>query len=189
MPALTTPDAIPAHLAHLAPNNTYTEWVANVRVLKHGLGQTFRVLVFLGPINPDPATWDLEYNCVGRVTVLGRSPRNKCGKCTTDAADGLQVTGTVPLTSALLQDIAAGKLHSLDPATVVPYLAKNLEWRVTLFNGDETPAAGVPGLKVGVTSTEATIGPDGVPHFSGHYVVHPEVTTGKPGGITAHDEI
>ncbi len=167
---------IPASLAHLAPNNKYTEWLVNVRAEKHGLGESFRVLVFLGDINPDPATWDLEFNCVGRVSVLGREADTQCAKCRRDHAGGLVVSGTVPLTSALLRDIVAGRLRSLDPTDVVPYLREHLKWKVTLFSGEEKPVNEVPELKVGVVSTQVEIEPDGTPSFSSDYSQHPEIT-------------
>ncbi len=150
--------------------------------MKHALGQTYRVLVFDGAINPDPSTWDLEFNCVGRVTVLGRAPSTHCAKCKDDATAELKVTGTVPLTSAMLQDITAGHLTNLDPANAVSYLRDNLKFRVTVFNGEEKPIEQVPGLKISVYSTEVTITPDG-PHYTGDYVHHPEITAGLPGGI------
>ncbi|KAK0624826.1 hypothetical protein B0T17DRAFT_531175 [Bombardia bombarda] len=181
-----TPEGpIPAALAHLAPNNTYTEYILNVRALKHGLGQSFRLLVFLGPFDAEhPDAWDTEFNCVGRVSVLGRSPETTaCAKCRGDAAEGLMVSGTVPLTSALLQDIVAGQLGSLRPEEVVPYLREHLQWRVALFDGQERRVEEVPGLKVGVASTEVVIGADGLPAYSGSYVVRGEVTEGKPGGL------
>ena len=176
-------EPIPSSLAHLAPDNTYTEWIVGVRAIKHGLGQTYRVIVFLGDISPNPADWDLEYNCVGRVTVLGRSPNSQCEKCERDRDASLTITGTVPLTSALLQDITAGRLSSLEPAEVVPYLRENLKWRVTLFNGDEQPVEEVPGLKVSVVSTAVKIGDDGIPIYSGEYTTHREITDGLPAGL------
>jgi len=174
---------IPAHLAHLAPGGKYTEWVVNVRAQKHGLGQSYRVVVFLGDITDDPADWDNEFNCVGRVSILGRSPDTQCGKCRVDNAHGLMVSGSVPLTSALLQDIVGGQISSLKPEDVEPHLRDQLKWKVTLFTGEEKNVAEVPDLKVSVVSTEVTLGPDGVPQYSGEYVVYPDVTHGKPAGL------
>ncbi|KAK3335847.1 tyrosinase precursor [Cercophora scortea] len=182
VPKATEEGPIPASLAHLAPGNKYTEWIVNVRAEKHGLGQSFRLLVFLGAFNPDPESWDLEFNCVGRVSVLGRNHETKCSKCRVDTANGLMVSGTVPLTSALLQDIVAGQVPSLKPEDVVPYLRENLAWKVSLFSGEEKNVLDVPGLEVSVASTEVTIGEDGLPNYSGQYQVHPEVTQGKPAG-------
>ncbi|TLD32554.1 tyrosinase precursor [Venturia nashicola] len=105
---------LPSALAELATANTYTEYITNLRAEKHGLNQTFTVYVFLGDFNPDPQTWPFEYNTVGRFTLLGRASDTPCSKCADDAADGLIVTGTVPLTSALLQDIVAERLGFWD---------------------------------------------------------------------------
>ena len=178
-------DPIPASLAHLAPNSQYTEWITNVRVKKHGLGQTFRVIVFLGTFDQDPTTWDTEFNVVGRVTVLGRSPKTRCEKCQDDMANDLIVTGTVSLTSALIQDCVGGELHSLEQADVVPHLKRNLQWRVTLFDGIEHPVDQVPGLQVSVCSTKVTIGGDGLPVYSHEYTTHEDITHGRPGGLAA----
>ncbi|KAG7292775.1 hypothetical protein NEMBOFW57_002817 [Staphylotrichum longicolle] len=182
---------IPSSLKHLAPNNTYTEWVVNVRAQKHGLGSSFRVVVFLGAFNEaDPASWDTEFNCVGRVSVLGRDPaETQCSKCRVDAAGELMVSGTVPLTSALLQDIVEGEVADLDAEHVVPHLKEKLKWKVTLFDGEERDATAVPGLKVSVASTKVTIGEDGLPDYSGEYTVWPEITDGKPAGLRAGEHV
>jgi tyrosinase len=193
--------AIPTSLAHLAPNNRYNEWIVNIRALKHGLDQTFRVMVFLGPLSApssssspssidatttSPEDWDLDPNCVGRVSILGQSEIH-CSKCRSDKDNALVVSGTVPLTTALLAHVVAGRLASLEPADVVPYLRENLAWRVSVFSGEEKDAAQVPGLSVGVCSTQVAIGPDGMPSYSGVYVLHPEATTGRAGGVTAQE--
>jgi tyrosinase len=162
-----------------------------MRAQKHGLGASFRLLVFLGAFDESsPQTWDTEFNCVGRVSVLGRDPaETQCDKCQGDAASELMVSGTVPLTSALLQDIVEGELASLDAAEVVPHLKAKLAWKVTLFDGEERAVAEVPGLKVSVASTRVTIGEDGLPDYSGEYTVWPEVTEGKPAGLNAGEHV
>ncbi|EGZ76806.1 tyrosinase precursor [Neurospora tetrasperma FGSC 2509] len=184
-----SPGPIPESLKYLAPDGKYTDWIVNVRAQKHGLGQSFRVIVFLGEFNPDPETWDDEFNCVGRVSVLGRSAETQCGKCRKDNANGLIVSGTVPLTSALLQDIVGGELQSLKPEDVIPHLRANLKWKVALFNGDEYNLEEVPDLKVSVASTEVTIDEEGLPHYSRQYTVYPEITEGKPCGHGPEDHI
>jgi tyrosinase len=158
-----------------------------MRAQKHGLGASFRLLVFLGPFAAgSPEDWDTEFNCVGRVSVLGRdASTTQCGRCVGDAADELMVSGTVPLTSALLQDIVEGDVADLSEENVVPYLKERLAWRVTLFDGQEVDVANVPGLKVSVASTTVTIGEDGLPDYDGQYKVWPEVTAGITGGVGA----
>ncbi|KAF2815808.1 tyrosinase-domain-containing protein [Mytilinidion resinicola] len=180
---------VPEKFAHIAPDNTYTEWITNLRALKHGLSQTFRVFIFLGDFNPDPKTWPLEENLVGRFTVLGRAPDTGCAKCKTDQEDELVVTGTVPLTTALLREVVAGRLHSLQTEEVEPYLVRHLHWRVTLFNGEEKERSEVPGLKVAVVSTEVRIAEDGTPVFGSEYATHPAITDGRPAGLLPDDDV
>lgn len=188
-PATQVPITIPSQFEHLVKDRTYTEWVTNLRTIKHALNQTFRVYVFLGDFNPDPTTWPTEHNVVGRFTVLGRGDNTQCSKCQQDRVNGLVVTGTVPLTSALLQDIVAGQLHSLEPAEVAAYLEKNLHWRITVFDGSEVPRDQVPGLKVSVVSTKVRIGDDGVPVYSGVYEQYPRITDGRPAGLAAGEAV
>ncbi|SPN96684.1 related to Tyrosinase [Cephalotrichum gorgonifer] len=185
---LTAP--IPDSLAYLCPDNQYTDWIVNVRTLKHGLPQTFRIIIFLGDFSPEPSNWEgnAEYNTVGRVTVLGRPGDTPCARCQADQENELVVAGAVPLTSALLQDITAGKLASLEVADVVPYLKRNLHWRVALFTGESYPVEQVPGLKVSVCSSKVRIGEDGIPSYSGEYTTHTEVTAGRVGGLGEDDE-
>jgi tyrosinase len=160
-----------------------------LRAVKHGLNQTFTVYVFLGDFNSDPHAWPFEYNTVGRFTVLGRAADTPCGKCADDAADGLVITGTVPLTSALLQDIVAEKIGSLDGGEVIPHLEKNLHWRIAGFDGSEIQRVDVPGLKVSVCSTEVTVGENDVPVYGGQWVTHTEVSDGRPGGLGSGDQV
>jgi tyrosinase len=194
-PAAPAPTpAVPVVIKTMLKDKKYTEWITNIRAIKHGLNQTFRVFVFVGDFNQDPATWAFEPNLAGRFTVLSRSGNATtatatCAKCVEDAAAALVVTGTVPLTSALLTDIAAGRLLSLRSEDVEPYLVKNLHWRITLFDGTERPRDQVPGLKVSVCSTEVTIGADDVPVYDGVYTLHNEITDGRPAGLGGDDEV
>ena len=120
------------------------------------------------------------------MTVLGRGRSNAtCARCS--VRRDLVVSGTVPLTHDLREAVAAGHLASLEPADVLPYLKEKLNWRVTLFDGSETPAAGVDGLVVSVVSTTVTAAgtEDELPVYSGVYETHPEATEGKPAGYAA----
>ena len=176
-------------LAHIVTDGKYTEWITNLRATKHGLNQSFRVFVFLGDFNPDPATWPFERSMVGRFAVLARDAATPCANCQANMADDLAVTGTVPLTTALLQDVVDGKVASLGAADVEPYLLRNLHWRVVLFDSTEQPRELVPGLKVSVCSTTVTVGEDDMPQFSDEYTLHPAVTNGRPGGHGVGDPV
>ena len=120
--------------------------------------------------------------------MLGRSADTPCARCRDDRDDELIIAGAVPLTSALLQDIAAGRLASLEPADVVPYLRSHLHWRVKLWTGEAYPIADVPGLKVSVCSSRVKIDEEGIPAYSGVYTTHTEVTAGRVGGLGEDDE-
>jgi tyrosinase len=68
-------------------------------------------------------------NLVGNVAVFTNNIQyTGCGKCQDGAEAGLVVTGSVPLTSALLERI--DEVGSLEIEDVEPYLTKNLHWRI-----------------------------------------------------------
>ena len=119
----------------LAPDGKYLEWITNLRALKHGLGGSFSVHIFLGDFERDnPSSWPFDPNHVGTFTVLGDSADTGCEKCQRDQHSNLQVTGQIPLTIALAERYLARQLDDLTPNSVVPYLQKNLHWRVTLVS-------------------------------------------------------
>ena len=62
------------------------------------------------------------------------------------------VSGTIPLTNALLKHVSAGDLSSLDPNDVNPFLAQNLSYRLTLSDGTEVSNSDVPSLKISIAS-------------------------------------
>ncbi len=122
--ALQTRDANSALQIRTDPRpDQYNEYLANIRVSKDAVGGSFFIHIFLGDFNPDPATWINEPNLVGTHCVF-TSIKPMEGK-------DLQVSGVVPLTTALIEDIEADCIKSLDAAEVVPYLRANLHWRVT----------------------------------------------------------
>ncbi|MCJ1392937.1 hypothetical protein MMC18_005809 [Xylographa bjoerkii] len=188
--SLQLASTVPEDLTYLAIDGKYTEWIVNVRTEKHILGQTYSVHVFLGDFNEDPLTWPFEHNLVGTDTILGRASNTGCGKCKGDREAGLMVTGIVPLTAALIDDVREGLVNSLNPDDVVPYLTENLHWRVTLADGSHKLREDVPNLKVSVISTEVTIptAPDQLP-VHGEYTIHSEVTQGKPAGHNDGDRV
>ena len=181
--------AIPADFQHLVQGNKYTEWVANVRAIKHALEQTYRVMIFLGDFNPNPHTWTFERNLIGTMTALDRTPTTKCSKCQADHIRNVVITGQVSLTQALLQDIVDGKLASLHSSDVEPYLVKNLHWRVLKNDGTEEPRAQAPGLKVNVASAEVQLNAHLNQGWSPHWVVHPSITDGRPAGHGHGDQV
>jgi tyrosinase len=134
-----------------APGAT-TEWIANIRVKKFALNAPFFVHIFLGTFNPDPASWSFDPNLVGIhfISVKGLSAitNSPCGDCDPDQ----MVSGTIPLTHALLKYVSNGDVKSLEPNDVTPFLSQNLKYRITLTNDTEVGNADVPSLKISVVS-------------------------------------
>jgi len=145
-------------------------------------------MVFDGPpSSDDPAGWDTDYNLVGIVgvftttdAVLDEEGDSKCARCN-DKQD-LVITGAVPLTMALLQDVVANAIDTLTPEEVVPHLKGNLNWKVKGFNGTVYSPQDVPELELAVYSVKVKIGEDGHRVYSDEHTIHDDITRGKPGG-------
>lgn len=110
-----------------APNDesTYTEWICNVRVAQDALPRTFSIHFFFGNPSDDPALWSTDPNLVGTHSVFNSIASQG------DSKKDRIMTGTVPITKALVQDYEAGKVDIKDEKAVEEYLSKNLSWRVS----------------------------------------------------------
>ncbi len=199
--------------------SSYTEYVVNIKAPKHLLGQTYReyfplvnpiashhslssysnieltstgVHIFLGPFDSSLKTWHTQEALVGTFAVFGKTTEPStagCGKCRADADRECLVTGTVPLTKQIYDEVKKGDCPSLEKQNVLPYLKDNLHWRVTLADGSEKSRDEVPGLVISVVTTEVNV-VGGRERRSGVYEVHPEITTGRPAGLTpGHTEL
>ncbi|KAL3419107.1 tyrosinase precursor [Phlyctema vagabunda] len=133
-------------------SNLYREWIVNIRVKKYALDAPFMINVFLGPYNSDPSTWPTEPNFVGSHYVFTKASIAAKQMASCSGCKDQIISGTVPLTSALLADIASGDLGSLDLIEVVPYLQSNLRYRVSTIEGED--AGIVESLSVSVASAE-----------------------------------
>jgi tyrosinase len=163
-------------LPALAQDGQYTEWIANIQVKKYALGKPFFIHVFLGPFKDDPASWSFEPNLVGThcVFVKTMSSGTQCSSCDPDQL----VTGTIPLTSALLDNISTGLLPSLKEADVEPYLKENLKYRITLIDDTEIRNSELSSLSISVVS--ATVQQSSEDHELpkwGPMVLHMNLTT------------
>lgn len=129
-------------------SSQYQEWIANILVKKHALSGPFFIHIFLGPFAPEAWKWSFEPNLVGTHSIFDRagSDMSYCN-CTKDL-----VTGTIPLTDSIAKAVADGKCKSMDQADVGPYLAQNLQYRVSLLNDTEVDNSKVPSLKVSIVS-------------------------------------
>jgi tyrosinase len=155
------------------------EYIANIVSDKFSCNGSYAVYVFLGTFDAsDPSCWPTQPNLVGTHAVFATVPQEATdsGQVAKRAAKaGIQVTGTIPLNSALLEKAKAGEMRSRDPGHVEDYLTNNLQYRVarvssphyprlsedvltnpSQFDGTEIPIAEVPNLSVTVVGADVT---------------------------------
>ncbi|KAI1490662.1 hypothetical protein F5X96DRAFT_522342 [Biscogniauxia mediterranea] len=140
--------------AHLPMNavfrgNSYREWIANIRVNRQALNTSFSIYLFIGTVPSDPTSWPFSDNLVGSLGVLannGPQVNMQHGK----------ITGTIPLTSALMSLISARNVPSLDPDDIVPFLKSQLQLRIALRDSVVVDSSAVDGLWVNIVSSAVT---------------------------------
>ncbi|KAG6040304.1 hypothetical protein E4U41_000949 [Claviceps citrina] len=140
----------------------YTEWLANVCLDAAALDGSFSIHFFLGQPPTTETEWQRARNLVGSVAVL-----------TMDGMGGgsaTKISGTVPLTSALMKMVAAKGVEDLSPQHAGPFLAKHLHFAVQSSNDSRVDAALVRGLSISVVSSEvqAPEGEAGLPVWGPH---------------------
>ncbi|KAK4997599.1 hypothetical protein LTR66_003012 [Elasticomyces elasticus] len=170
-------------------------YLANIVSQKFGLEGSYSIYLFMGPFGNDPTKWSVDPNLVGTHSVFasmaaGAKPlQRRHDMPSRDVMQRshnmpeLQVTGTIPLTTMLVNKVAQGELQCLGPWEVSPYLQQNLHWRVALMNGTEFPLDQVPDLSITVVSAEvepaATV--DDFPQW-GNFTELTEITHARVGG-------
>lgn len=114
--------------------NRYREWIANIFVGKQAFNGPFSIHFFLGSdesIPADPGDWPFATNHVGTMGVFAAPPMGPEHSGHHD----VDISGTVPLTSKLVEKVKLGELDSLQPGDVRQYLAGNLKRRVVTADG------------------------------------------------------
>jgi len=164
----------------------YHEWIANIRVKKYAVDSTFFVHVFLGNFNPDPSAWATEKTLVGSHVIFTSNPGTGCARCIDHRERETEVTGTIPLTGALGEKF--GGVTDLKPQVVVPYLQKELHWRIVKHDGTVIEREQIPSLKLSVGHALVDV-PDTDTEFPtwGHVEPQLDVTKGRPGGAAEVD--
>lgn len=116
----------------------YRQYMANILVQKFALNSSFAIYVFMGDFDDTPSAWATSPNLVGTHAVFtgmtGAVGTVKGVKIKTQQKPAIQVTGTMPLTSVLLEKVKAGELGDMGPDAVEDYLEANLKWRVSLVS-------------------------------------------------------
>ncbi|GAM91208.1 hypothetical protein ANO11243_092550 [Dothideomycetidae sp. 11243] len=158
-------------------------YIANIVSQKTQLNGSYAVYVFLGEPDADALTWPTAANLVGTHGVAANFADADNDQL---AAMDVPVTGTVPLTTALQDKVAAGELADTGVQSVSAYLLQRLVWKVAKYDGTVVPAANVPDLSVSVVAAEVmpAASPDDFPTWS-PYVSLANVTAGQDGG---HDD-
>ncbi|KAK3341574.1 hypothetical protein B0T25DRAFT_510773 [Lasiosphaeria hispida] len=130
---------------------SYREWIANIHVKKKALHEPFAVHLFVGDAPTDPRSWALARNHVGTMGVFSTPSKDAYGM----AMEKLDVSGTVPLTTALLSRMGNGELASLKPVDVEEYLrsARGLQVRVVGSSGSVYDSKKIKGLGVSIASS------------------------------------
>jgi tyrosinase len=185
----TDPTPLDTPQGLVGDDGKYYEYIANIRVKKFALKGSFFVHLFLGDFDPNPAKWTFEPNLIGSHCVFSNTPES-CSHCKSQAAKDLEVTGTIPLTTALLNAIKRGHLPSLEPKDVDPFLQRNLHWRVSMLDDKCVQNTQVPGLKVAVLSSEVKKPerPDEFPEW-GSLSPREDVTRNKTTGYSHSDRL
>ncbi|OAA58708.1 tyrosinase precursor [Cordyceps fumosorosea ARSEF 2679] len=122
----------------------YTEWIANVQVNVEALEGVFDVHFFVGAPADNPTDWTLSPNQIGTVAIFAMNH---------STGSQSKISGTLPLTTALMKLVATGTLPNLDPSAVTPFLRRTLEVRVRSHNDSVVDLARVEGLHIEISST------------------------------------
>ena len=116
----------------LAKDNKYLEWLTNIKAQKHTLEGDYSVHIFLGSPDDEPnvALWPVAPTHVGTFAPFGQPRDTSCAKCQQEQTANTVITGQIPLTLALVERYLAGIIPDLTESSVIPYLTKELHWRV-----------------------------------------------------------
>ncbi|KIV99429.1 uncharacterized protein PV09_08861 [Verruconis gallopava] len=138
---------LPSNLPSLlTPSGRTFDWSCSIVAERMGLGCSFFVYIFFGDVPADSSTWGSASNLVGSHGFFAST--------TMTATSGWLSSGSVALTPALVEQIAVGKLKSLDASVVEPFLHQKLNWAVKKVNGEVVDASSVPGLEITVVLTK-----------------------------------
>ena len=164
----------------LGVNNLDLQWVISIQVQRYALPATFTIDFFLGEPPHDPNAWSTAPN------LIGSHAQFIAGNVSLLQSEGLPeglLHGEVSMTHTLAAGVVRGILADLSPSSVVPILAKSLQWRVRLYDNCEIDASELPDLSimVGSRNVQPATRMDEFPTY-GELIYHVEATHGKIGG-------
>ncbi|KAH0539087.1 hypothetical protein FGG08_004325 [Glutinoglossum americanum] len=167
----------------LISDGGYRRWFVNIRLHKFALGGPGIIHIFAGNFSNDPKEWPTDPSLVGSGTIFANP-----NTTSTSGGDELFVHASIPLTRKLVDAYDKELISSLDPASVTPFLAKYLDWRVTKDGYTAIDPGRVNTLKIYVGSQDVTVPASDTefPTYGASYS-HIECTNGKPGGVDYGD--
>jgi len=164
--------SVPGHpTQHAPPNRGLYEWTARIECNKFELSCSYSVIIFLGHVPDDPEEWQISPSYVGSHHAFVNTA---VGECENKA--GVIIEGFVHLNQAIVR---LPGLKSLEPDVVVPYLTKNLHWRVLTV--DCEPAK-LNSLEVTVHATPLSFPPGAIFPVPGEPRRYDRITYGQEGG-------
>lgn len=165
-----------------------TQYICNIVSQKFAMNGSYAIYVFIGDVTNDTSQWATSENLVGTHAVFASlTPASQAQAQAMGMNQDLKVSGAIPLTTMLVNKVAAGSLASLDTATVEPYLTANLDWRVAMMDGTEIPVSDVPDLSVSVVTAQVqpATSRDAFPKW-GAYKNLVNITAARPAGYNKH---
>jgi tyrosinase len=122
----------------VATNPAYT---ADIVSQKFAVNGSYAIYVFLGNVSDDASAWPLAPNLVGTHGIFTGKSRpmadSRDGPQSFEVGPTVKVTGSVPLTSALLDRVRSGELVGMDESAVQSFLSEQLHWRIAKVRGQD----------------------------------------------------
>lgn len=153
------------------------EYSCNIQTPRYSLNGSYYVYVFNGqPAAGSCSAWMSDSNLIGAMGIFS-APNGHVGH-------DLLVTGQVPLTRHLRNQVTIGTLLGMDENTILPYLTKNLQWAICK-NGEEIDVTTVEGFSASVYSNQVSVPSQAneLPSYT-KYTPQIQVTKGKTGGAS-----
>jgi hypothetical protein len=182
-----------------ANNTIQLTWNARVRVKKFAFNGSFVIHLFLGEVvDNEPVRFLTKKNEVGYTGVFASSRNAPCVNCVQQREDGLVYEDAIPITPVLINYLTSSNVPESDgpkldlrilqdysEEQVVPFLKKNLRWRLTDAGSriiDQGQWAD-GGLEIRVSSRKYQLPTPEYP-LGIYYppTPHPEITADVPGG-------
>ncbi|EME47152.1 hypothetical protein DOTSEDRAFT_69194 [Dothistroma septosporum NZE10] len=154
-------------------NGSTYEYLCHFQTPRYALNGSYVVYAFDGtPASHDTSSWNSDSSCIGSIGIMAGGDMVK--------PDVISYGG-VPMTRHLQERCKEGKLSGMQEEYAVPYLQKNLQWKI-VRQGEEIQPETVPNFEAAVYS--GTSSPEGSNALGSwnSYTTQVEVTKDKAGG-------